>query len=93
MNKNASNRASSKKELSVWSIGGSIFAMFFGAGNIVFPLALGYHYHAHPWFACFGMILSAVCVPLLGLFSMLLYSGDYKAFFLPLEKCPECFSS
>ncbi|AFS24540.1 branched-chain amino acid transport system II carrier protein [Chlamydia psittaci] len=91
MNKNASNRASSKKELSVWSIGGSIFAMFFGAGNIVFPLALGYHYHAHPWFACFGMILSAVCVPLLGLFSMLLYSGDYKTFFSSIGKMPGMF--
>ncbi len=91
MNKNASNRASSKKELSVWSIGGSIFAMFFGAGNIVFPLALGYHYHPHPWFACFGMILSAVCVPLLGLFSMLLYSGDYKAFFSSIGKMPGMF--
>ncbi|QVE49453.1 branched-chain amino acid transport system II carrier protein [Chlamydia crocodili] len=88
MNKNASNRVSSKKELSVWSIGGSIFAMFFGAGNIVFPLALGYHYHSHPWFACFGMMLTAVCVPLLGLFSMLLYSGDYKNFFSSIGKIP-----
>lgn len=88
MNRNTSNRASSKQELSVWSIGGSIFAMFFGAGNIVFPLALGYHYHSHPWFACFGMMLTAVCVPLLGLFSMLLYSGNYKSFFSSIGKVP-----
>ncbi|WP_348663315.1 branched-chain amino acid transport system II carrier protein [Chlamydia vaughanii] len=88
MNKHASNRASSTKGLSVWSIGGSIFAMFFGAGNIVFPLALGYHYHSHPWFACLGMIITAVCVPLLGLVSMLLYVGDYQKFFSSIGKIP-----
>ncbi|ETF39084.1 branched-chain amino acid transport system II carrier protein [Chlamydia pecorum] len=77
-----------KCEPSFWSIGGSIFAMFFGAGNIVFPLTLGYHCHAHPWFACFGMILTAVCVPLLGLLSTLLYSGDYPSFFSSIGKVP-----
>ncbi|ETR79560.1 Branched-chain amino acid transport system carrier protein, partial [Chlamydia pneumoniae B21] len=59
--KNASHKTNDKKSLSIWSIGGSIFAMFFGAGNIVFPLALGYHYNAHPWSAYFGMMLTAVC--------------------------------
>ncbi|WP_201456408.1 branched-chain amino acid transport system II carrier protein [Chlamydia sp. 17-3921] len=84
----SSNEACPNKGPSFLSIGGSIFAMFFGAGNIVFPLALGYHCHAHPWFACFGMILTAVCVPLLGLLSMLLYSGDYSSFFASIGKIP-----
>ncbi|EPP34562.1 branched-chain amino acid transport system II carrier protein [Chlamydia ibidis] len=88
MKKNASNRDGSTKGLSVWSVGGSIFAMFFGAGNIVFPLALGYHFHNHPWLACFGMTITAVVVPLLGLFAMLLYSGNYQNFFSSIGKIP-----
>ncbi|ANH78633.1 branched-chain amino acid transport system II carrier protein [Candidatus Chlamydia sanziniae] len=88
MKKKSAHKKKSNKKLSTWSIGGSIFAMFFGAGNIVFPLALGFHYNAHPWFAYFGMILTAVCVPLIGLISMLLYSGDYQRFFGSIGKLP-----
>ncbi len=80
-----------QRKLSIWSIGGSVFAMFFGAGNVVFPLALGCRCHAHPIWASFGMILTAVCVPLLGLFAMLLYSGDYKSFFSSVGKGPGAF--
>ncbi|AHK63564.1 Branched-chain amino acid transport system 2 carrier protein [Chlamydia avium] len=78
----------SKRKPSIWSIGGSVFAMFFGAGNIVFPLVLGCRHHTHPWIACFGMIITAVCVPLLGLFSILLYSGDYQKLFSSIGKTP-----
>ena len=66
----------SHKGLSIWSIGGSIFAMFFGAGNVVFPLALGHHFYYHTSYACLGMILTTVLTPLLGLFAMMLYSGN-----------------
>lgn len=74
--------------ISILSIGGSIFVMFFGAGNIVFPLALGYQYHSHPWFACLGMLFTAVFVPLMGLLAMLLYAGDYQLFFRSIGKVP-----
>ncbi|SPN73949.1 LIV-II,branched-chain amino acid transport system 2 carrier protein BrnQ,branched-chain amino acid transport system II carrier protein,Branched-chain amino acid transport protein [Chlamydia serpentis] len=88
MKKNTFHKTNDTKNWSIWSIGGSIFAMFFGAGNIVFPLALGYHYNAHPWLAYFGMLLTAVCVPLLGLVSMLFYSGDYQKFFSSIGRIP-----
>ena len=78
----------SHKGLSVWSIGGSIFAMFFGAGNVVFPLALGHHFYHHTSYACLGMILTAVLTPLLGLFAMMLYSGDYRSFFSSVGRMP-----
>lgn len=55
--------------------------MFFGAGNIVFPLAVGQMVtDMHTW-AIFGMMLTAVAVPLLGLTSMTLFHGNYQAFF------------
>ncbi|MBQ8498951.1 branched-chain amino acid transport system II carrier protein [Chlamydia sp.] len=78
----------SHKGLSIWSIGGSIFAMFFGAGNVVFPLALGHHFYHYTSYACLGMILTAVLTPLLGLFAMMLYSGDYRSFFSSIGRMP-----
>lgn len=80
-----------QKPISILAIGGSIFMMFFGAGNIVFPLALGYQFHNHPWLACFGMLLTAVLVPLAGLVAMLLYAGDYQVFFRSIGKIPGYF--
>lgn len=79
------------RPLSILAIGGSIFVMFFGAGNIVFPLALGYQFHDHPWLACMGMLLTAVLVPLAGLVAMLLYAGDYQVFFRSIGKIPGYF--
>lgn len=78
----------SQEGFSIWSIGGSIFAMFFGAGNVVFPLALGHHFYHHTSYACLGMMLTAVLTPLLGLFAMMLYSGDYRSFFSSIGRMP-----
>lgn len=78
----------SHKGFSIWSIGGSIFAMFFGAGNVVFPLALGHHFYYYTSYACLGMILTAVLTPLLGLFAMMLYSGNYRSFFASIGRMP-----
>lgn len=86
--KHPQQRAQKTPSISILSIGGSIFVMFFGAGNIVFPLALGYQHHAHPWFACLGMLFTAVFVPLMGLLAMLLYAGDYQSFFRSVGKIP-----
>jgi LIVCS family branched-chain amino acid:cation transporter len=65
--------------------------MFFGAGNIVFPLALGQFTQDKTLFGIFGLIITAVFVPLIGLLSMLLYQGDYNAFFRRIGKIPGFF--
>jgi branched-chain amino acid:cation transporter, LIVCS family len=62
------------------SAGIAMFAMLFGAGNVVFSLALGRDMGDMVWWAIGGFCLTAVLVPLLGLISTILYDGDYNAF-------------
>lgn len=78
----------SQKKTSIWSIGLSMFAMFFGAGNIVFPLALGQMTQDQNLFAIFGMMITAILVPLAGLLSMMLFEGNYNSFFQRIGKIP-----
>jgi LIVCS family branched-chain amino acid:cation transporter len=65
----------------VLSTGLAMFSMFFGAGNVVFPLALGYLAGDQNIFAITGLLITAVGVPFLGLVAMILFNGDYEAFF------------
>lgn len=70
-----------------------MFAMFFGAGNIVFPLAVGQFTQDKNFFGIAGLILTAVLVPFMGLLAMLLYNGDYTAFFRRIGRGPGFFLS
>lgn len=70
------------------STGLAMFSMFFGAGNVVFPLALGQYAQNYNHFAIFGLLLTAVGVPFMGLIAMTLFDGDYKKFFERLGKYP-----
>ncbi len=66
----------------------ALFAMFFGAGNIVFPLHLGAHSGQNIAISIFGFLISAVGVPFFGVMATSLYDGDYHAFFERLGKIP-----
>jgi LIVCS family branched-chain amino acid:cation transporter len=63
------------------SLGLAIFSMLFGAGNLMYPLMVGMTAGKYTVFGMFGFLLSAVCLPLLGLITMIFFDGDYKAFF------------
>lgn len=68
--------------------GFAIFAMFFGAGNIIFPLALGLHsLDQLPWGLC-GLLLTAVMMPFAGLIAMFRYEGQAGQFFGRLGTIP-----
>ncbi len=70
------------------STGIAIFSMFFGAGNVVFPLLLGQVTgHQIPW-ALVGLAITAVGAPLLGLIGSVLFEGDCKAFFYRIGAVP-----
>ena len=73
---------------SIWSTGFAMFAMFFGAGNVVFPLTLGQLSMDQNLWGIIGMTLTAVLVPLMGTMAMLLYDGDYNKFFEKVGKIP-----
>lgn len=82
---------SSLKKASILATGFSMFSMFFGAGNVVFPLVLGQTAGSHVVFASIGLMITAILLPFIGLFSMMLYQGDYKSYFLRLGKGPGLF--
>jgi branched-chain amino acid:cation transporter, LIVCS family len=66
----------------------AMFSMFFGAGNVVFPLALGQYAQNQNIYAILGLLITAVGVPFLGLIAMTLYDGNYKHFFNRMGKGP-----
>lgn len=66
----------------------AMFSMFFGAGNVVFPIGLGQYSKEHNIFAILGLLITAVCVPFAGLLAMTLFNGDYKKFFERMGKVP-----
>lgn len=76
------------KFFKIFSAGLAMFAMLFGAGNIVFPLALGRDTGDMVLYALFGFIITATIVPLIGLISANLADGDYKKLFKLIGRVP-----
>lgn len=70
-----------KEILAVITGGFAIFAMFFGAGNLVFPLLAGKNATSAFLPAFAGLSLTGILVPFLGLAGILLYNGNYQNFF------------
>lgn len=70
------------------AIGLAMFSMFFGAGNIIFPLALGQYAGDKNFYAISGLILTAAIMPIVGVISMILFDGNYRQFFGRLGKAP-----
>jgi len=66
------------------SISLAIFSMLFGAGNLIYPLAVGYASGSLLFYGLTGFLLTAVLLPVVGLVGMILFDGDYKAFFARL---------
>ena len=70
------------------STGLAIFAMFFGAGNLIFPIKVGVDAGTNnPW-AMIGFLLTAVVLPFFGLLAIILFDGDYQAFFNRVGRAP-----
>lgn len=66
------------------TIGLAIFCMLFGAGNLIYPLKAGINCGNALGSAIMGFCATAVIIPLLGLISIILFNGDYRAFFYRL---------
>lgn len=76
------------KKLDYFAVGLAIFAMFFGAGNIIFPLALGQSaLDKTPW-GLSGLLLTAVTMPFIGFLAMVRYRGQIRLFFSRFGKIP-----
>jgi len=76
---------------SILATGFSMFSMFFGAGNVVFPLVLGQTSGGFVVYAALGLIFTGIVLPFVGLLSMMLFQADYRAYFFRLGKWPGFF--
>lgn len=63
------------------STGFALFSMFFGSGNLVFPITVGIESEGHYLSAALGILSTGVIVPFLGVLGMMLYKGDLYSFF------------
>lgn len=71
--------------------GFALFSMFFGSGNLIFPLNVGREsFDAYPY-AVIGLCLTAVIVPIIGFLGMVCAGGDRIAYFKKLGKYPTFF--
>lgn len=66
----------------------ALFAMFFGAGNILFPLYLGANAGQHITLTALGFLITGVGVPFLGLVATSLFKGNCHEFFARLGRVP-----
>lgn len=78
---------------SIWQsqmvvVGLAIFSMLFGAGNLIYPVAIGAQAGQLYNIATLGFIITAVMLPLMGLVSIIFFDGSYEDFFARLGKWP-----
>ena len=65
-NMSAQTIAQPSSQVSVLSTGFALFSMFFGAGNIVFSLAIGQFAKDMNIWALLGFLITAVMIPFIG---------------------------
>lgn len=78
----------SKQNAGIIAAGLALFSMFFGAGDLIWPLILGGSSGDKNFFSMMGLLITGVSLPLLGLIAMMLFQGDYRAFFGRVGKGP-----
>ncbi|WP_232699395.1 branched-chain amino acid transport system II carrier protein [Brevibacillus daliensis] len=60
------------------TIGLMLFALFFGAGNMIFPPSLGQAAGTEVWIAIFGFIMTGVGLPVLAVAAVAMGEGDLR---------------
>lgn len=68
------------KVSSILTTGLALFSMFFGAGNLIFPLIIGRSVGANWTYAALGLGITAVIVPFCGLAGMIFFQADYHRY-------------
>jgi LIVCS family branched-chain amino acid:cation transporter len=67
-----------------WMLYGfAVFSMFFGSGNLVFPMSIGVGC-ANPWISILGLSFSAILVPMFGLIGVVLSRESLEHYLKPL---------
>lgn len=66
----------------------AMFSMFFGSGNLIFPVGVGQYAGDQNWWAMAGLFITAVFLPFFTVAIMLLFDGDYRRFFQKIGVVP-----
>ncbi len=77
------NRLTSKDIL---ALGFMTFALFVGAGNIIFPPMVGIQSGEHVWIAALGFLLTAVGLPVITIIALARVGGGIDALSSPIGK-------
>ena len=67
-----------KRTKDIFIVGFALFAMFFGAGNLIFPPALGQSAGVELLPAILGFLLTGVGLPLMGIIAVSKYGGNLE---------------
>ena len=70
----------------VLTAGFAMFSMFFGSGNLVFPLVAGYKTQCMFSYTLVGWIITAVIVPFIGVLGFIRSEGNRDAYYANLGK-------
>lgn len=70
----------------IMALGFMTFALFLGAGNIIFPAAAGLQSGEHLWQVILGFLLTGVGLPLLTVVALARVGGGLQTLTLPLGK-------
>ncbi|MBP6217542.1 MAG: branched-chain amino acid transport system II carrier protein [Oligoflexales bacterium] len=69
-----------KASLHVLVVGFALFSMFFGSGNLIYPLTVGQNLNQSMFlYGLLGFLLTAVLVPFSGTLTMVLFDGNYNS--------------
>jgi LIVCS family branched-chain amino acid:cation transporter len=63
----------------ILGLGFMLFALFLGAGNLIFPPLIGASAGVNVWQAAIGFIMSGVGLPLMGIMAICLIDGGFNA--------------
>lgn len=63
------------------STGLAVFSMLFGAGNLMYPIEVGMRSGQYGFLGIAGFTITAVLLPIIGLIGMILFNGNYNAYF------------
>lgn len=78
----------SHQPIRLFTVAFAVFSMFFGAGNLIYPLQVGLTSGSNGIIGLIGFLLTAVLLPFLGLLAMILFDGNYNEFFNRLGVIP-----
>ncbi|MCA9508170.1 MAG: branched-chain amino acid transport system II carrier protein [Myxococcales bacterium] len=71
-----------------FTAGLAMFAMFFGSGNLIFPVGVGRVAAEQNVWAMLGLFATAILLPFFGICLMLLYNGEQEQFFQKIGIIP-----